>query len=264
MGAEFTPTQPKVLMIGVYRLVLDNVRVLLGTMRCQCVIGSSIKEALGLLEEEKPEAAIIDMQVLASAPAQTLLDLHKFVLGLRGRAVVLTSAEWDLQLPVLDAYCLPKVSVDLLFQELVPCLELLLRGNIAPRQKIHSARLVFDSSLQPLPAGVRSAPPTDHRLLYESGDVMVDLWLEPYRDSGRINLVGQILHEIKSGSLLYCAPVVLQSKVEPIEATTTNELGEFHLDFDPHPHLRLEIGVRENQWVSVELPDSSNAARESQ
>jgi hypothetical protein len=51
--------------------------------------------------------------------------------------------------------------------------------------------------------------------------------------------------------------------LEPIEATTTNELGEFYLDFDPHPHLRLEIAVRENQWVSVELPDSSDAFRKS-
>ena len=263
MGAEVTRTQPKVLMIGAHRLVLDNVRVLLAPMGYQCLIGSSLKKALVLLEKEKPDAAVVDVQVLVSSQAEILLALHKVFLRLPGRAVVLTREEEDSQLPVLDAYYLPKVPVDLIFQELLPCLDLLFHRNIVPRQALDSARLVFDSSLQPSPAGVRSAPLVDHRLLYECGDVMVDLWLEPHRDSNRIKLVGQILHEVKSGSLLPCSPVVLQSKLEPMEATTTNELGEFCLDFDPHPHLRLEIGVRKNHWVSVELPDSSDAFRES-
>lgn len=259
MAAEGTHTQPKVLMIGEHQLVLDNVRVLLSSMGCQGVICSTLKQALALLEKVKPDAAIVHEQVLVHSPAEILLALHKVVLRLQGRAVVLTREEKNLQLSVLDAYCLPKVRVDLIFRELLPCLDLLFQKRIAPRQAIQSARLIFDSSLQPLHAGVRSAPPADHRLLYESGDVMVDLWLEPHRDSNRTKLVGQILPELKSKSLLDCAPVVLQSKLEPIEATTTNELGEFLLDFDLHPYLRLEIGVRENQWVSVELPGSRDA-----
>ena len=263
MGREVPRAQPKVLMIGARRQVLDNVRVLLTTMECQCLIASNLKEALVLLEKGKPDVAVVDAQVLVSSPAETLLALHKVVLRLQGRAVVLTCEEGDSQMPVLDAYHLPKVPVELIFHELLPCLDLLLHRNIAPRQAVRSARLVFDSSLQPLPAGVRSAPPADHRLLFESGDVMVDLWLEPHRDANRIKLVGQILHEVKSGSLLHCLPVVLQSKLEPIEATTTNELGEFCLNFDPHPQLRLEIGVRENQWIWLELPDSTGAFRKS-
>ena len=263
MAAEVTHTQPKVLMIGAHQLVLDNVRVLLSTMGCQCVICSTLKQALALLEKEKPDAAILDERVLVHSPVEILLALHTVFLRLQGRAVVLTREEKNLQLPVLDAYYLPKVPVDLIFRELRPCLDVLFQGRIAPRQAMQTARLVFDSSLQPLPGGVRSAPPPDHRLLYESGDVMVDLWLETRRDSNRTKLVGQILPELKSRSLLECAPVVLQTKLKPIQATTTNELGEFLLDFDPHPYLRLEIGVRENQWISVELPGSRDAVPES-
>src|SRR6266704_1632676 len=236
MTAEATCPPPKVLIIGAPGLVLDNVHVLLRNMGYQCVTGSSIKEGLVLLEQEKPGAAILDTTLLASSPAEIPLVLHKVVLRVQGRAVVLTREDSDSQLPVLEAYSRPKVPVDLVVRELLPCLELLLHGTIAPRWMMRSARLIFDSALQPLPVGVRSAQPAEQRLLYESGDVMVDLWLELQRDSQRINLVGQILHEAKSTLRLPCAPVVLQSKAEPIEATTRNQLGEFQLDFDPHPH----------------------------
>jgi hypothetical protein len=140
-----------------------------------------------------------------SSPAEIPLALHKVVLRVQGRAVVLTREDGDSQLLVLEAYSLPKVSVDLVFRELLPCLDLLFHGNIAPRRVMRSARLIFDSAPQPLPVGVRSAQSAEQRLLYESGNVMVDLWLERQRPSERINLVGQILHEAKSAPQLLCA-----------------------------------------------------------
>jgi hypothetical protein len=263
MPPEIARIRPKVLMIGAHGLVVDNVRVLLRTMGCDCVIGSTIKKAVVLLEKEKPDAAILDTQLLASSPPNISATAHKIAVRLQGRVVVLTREERGSQLPVLEAYSLPRVHVDLVFQELWPCLDSLLHGNTAPRQAMHRAQIVFDSSLQPLAAGVRTAQSRDRWLLYECGDVMVDLWLEPQGDSQHIRLMGQILREAKSKSQFHCAPVVLQSKAEPIEATTTNELGEFQLDFHPHPNLRLEIGVRENHWVSLPLPDSNDSERES-
>src|SRR2546429_6984635 len=56
MPAKVSRTPPKVLMIGAHQLVLDNVRVLLGTMGCLCVVGSNVKEVRALLEREKPDA----------------------------------------------------------------------------------------------------------------------------------------------------------------------------------------------------------------
>src|SRR6267378_1818611 len=135
-------------------------------------------------------------------------------------------------------------------QELWPCLDSLIHRIIAPRRVKRTARLVFDSFLQPLADGVRSAPPSDRRLLYGSGDVMVDLLLEAPRDSQGIKLFGQILDRTKPGPQLHSSPAVLQGKTEPIEMATTNELGEFQFDFDPRPDLRLEIGVRGNHWLS--------------
>ena len=259
MPAKVSRTPPKVLMIGAHQLVLDNVRVLLGTMGCLCVVGSNVKEVRALLEKEKPDAAVLDPQLLDSPPVEVLAALHTVALSLQGRVVVLTRDQDDSELlNVVDAYSLPKVPVDALLQVLWPCLDSLLHRNIARRRVKHSARIVFDSFLQPLADGVRSAQISDHRLLYESGDVMVDLSLEPRRDSQRVRLMGQIL-DAKPGPQLRSAPVVLQGQTEPIETSTTNELGEFQFDFDPGPDLRLEIGVRENHWLSLELPDPKGA-----
>jgi len=257
--ANWTP--PKVLMIGAHQLVLDNVRVLLGTMGCLCFVGTNLKEAHALLGKEKPEAVIFDPRLLDPSPAEVLAALHTIALKLHGRVVVLTCERDDSQLlNVAEAYSLPKVPVDTLLQQLWPCLDSLLHRKTARRRVKHSARLVFDSSLRPLADGVRSAQISDHRLLYESGDVMVDLWLEPRRDSHRIKLIGQLLDPQKLGPQVRNAPVVLQGQTEPIETATTNEYGEFQFDLDPGPDLRLEIGVRENHWLSIDLPDRMSAS----
>ncbi|PYT42054.1 MAG: hypothetical protein DMG45_11170 [Acidobacteria bacterium] len=263
MPAKVTRTPPKVLAIGADWFVLDNIRVLLGTKGCLCVVGSNINEARALLEKERPDAAVLDPQLLDSSPTEALAALHTIALGLQGRVAVLTQEQIDSQLlNVVDAYSLPKVPVEALLQELWPCLDSLLHRKIAPRRTKHTGRLVFNSFLQPLAVGVRSAQPSDHRLLYESGDVMVDLWLQSQRDSRRVKLIGQILDRKKPGPQLHSAPVVLQGKTEPIEVATTNEMGEFQFDFDPRPQLRLEIGVRENYWLSLELPGPRGAIHE--
>jgi hypothetical protein len=215
------------------------------------------------LEREKPDAIVLDIERLISSTAEVVAALHKVVLKLPGRVILLARGDGDSQLrKVLDAYSLPKVPIDLVFQELWPCLDLLLDKKIAPRLAWSNARLVFDSFLQPSLAGIRSAHPAEHRLLYESGDVMLDLWLAPQRDSCRVQLAGQILNRANPDSQLPSAPVVLQSKEEPIKVATTNELGEFFFDLVPIPDLRLEIGVNENHWISVQLPDSNGADRE--
>src|SRR5467141_4935000 len=168
---EVARTQPKVLMLGANALVRDDVRVLLGSMGYHCVVASTLKEALALLEAEKPDAVILDPRQVGSPPARMVAAFHRMVPTLRGRAIVLTDTESDQELlRVLDAYSLPQVPRDLLLQEVWPNLDSLVRRNIVHRQITQSARLVQDSFLQPLPAGVRySQQLSARRLLYESG-----------------------------------------------------------------------------------------------
>jgi CheY-like chemotaxis protein len=255
---EIAQIQPKVLMLGANALVRDNVRVLLGSMGYQCLVASNLKEAFALLQQETPDAAILDPQQANSPAARIVAAFHKMAPHLRGRAIVLMGEESDPELlQVLDAYLLPRVPREVLLQELWPSLDLLLRMAAAP-QVTRSAPLVFDSLLQPSLAGVRSSHPTVRRLLYESDSLVADLSLEAQRDSQRIMLVGQVVDDAKPEPQLSSIPVVLQGLAGLMGIARTNEWGEFRFEFNFEPGVSLEIGARENYWVSIGLPDSKS------
>ena len=261
---EVARTRPKLLMLGADALVWDSVRIMLGSMGYHCVIASTLKEALSLLEVQKPDVAILDPRQVGSPPARMVAAFHKLIPTLRGRTIVLTDKESDPELlRVLDAYSLPQVPRDLFLREVWPSLDSLLRGNIVHRQITQSARLVQDSFLQPLYAGVRNLQPLSaRRLLYESGSLMADLSLEPQENSQLITLVGQVLDSAQPERQPTSLSLVLQGQAGPIAVAKTNEIGEFHFDFDSEPGVTLEIGVKANHWVSLELPDPKGAIRE--
>ena len=89
---------------------------------------------------------------------------------------------------------------------------------------------------------------------------MADLWIEPKTDSRRTALVGQLVDSTKPDQRLDRIPVVLHGQKGPIALATTNEFGEFYLDFDFEPSLILEIETSRYQWVSVALPSLVQAA----
>jgi len=88
---------------------------------------------------------------------------------------------------------------------------------------------------------------------------MADLSLEPQENSQLITLVGQVLDSAQPERQLASLSLVLQGQAGPIAVATTNEIGEFQFDFDSEPRVTLEIGVKANHWVSLELPDSNGA-----
>jgi DNA-binding NarL/FixJ family response regulator len=257
---EIAPIQSKVLMLGANALVRDNVRVLLGSMGYQCLVASTLQEALTLLEQEKPDAAILDPQQADFPPARLVAAFHKKVPHLRGRAIVLVGEESDPELlQVLDAYFLLRVPRDALLQELWPSLDSLLRRRMPTTQQVtRSAPLVFDSLLQSSLAGTRSSQPTVRRLLYETDSLVADLSLEGQKDSQRITLVGQVLDGAKPEPHMSRVPVVLQGLAGVMGIAKTNEWGEFRFEFNFEPGVSLEIGARENYRVSVGLPDSKS------
>jgi DNA-binding NarL/FixJ family response regulator len=259
---ETAQIQAKVLMLGADPLVRDNVRVLLRSMGYQCLVASTLKEALAVLEQEKLDAAIVDPRQGDSTPARLVAAFHRRVPGLRGRSIVLIGEESDPELlHVLDAYSIARVQLDVLLQELWPSLDSLLRRVIIPRQVKRGAPLVFDSFLQLAAAGTRSLQPTFRQLRYESDTLVTDLSLEKERDSQRITLTGQVLDTAKREPYLGGIPIVIQGQAGPIGIAKTNEWGEFHYEFEFEPGITLEIGARENFWVSVGLPDLKSARR---
>lgn len=245
----------KVLIICEESGTRDTMRVLLGSMGCQCVFAPGVQQAMTVLEQENPDAAILDPRTAGSSAPSVTSGFDRIYASLRGRILVLDGKESEPEVKnLLEEYSLPCVSRDRLLQELWGTLESLFRAREALRRVMNAARLVFDSFLQPMPAGVRSVSQLPFRqLVYRSGSLMADLWLEPQTESN-VALVGQIVDSNKPDRPLDLTSVVLHGPKGRIAYATTNQFGEFHLSFDFEPSVTLEIEVGGSQWVSAALP----------
>jgi len=253
MGGE--QHQRKVLIIGEESYAREDMRVLLRSMGCQCVLASSVQIGLAALEEEYPDAAIMDLHQTRTCAPQVLSALDKIGSSLRGRVLLITGEHIDAQVgDLINRYSLPCVPRDRLFQELWGSLEPLLHPSSLLRRVMQAARLVFDSFLQPLPDGIRTSQLPTRRLVYEAGGLMADLWIEPKTDSRRTALVGQLVDSAKPDRRLDRIPIALRGQKGLIAFATTNEFGEFHFDFDFESMLTLEMEPNGYQSVSVELP----------
>jgi hypothetical protein len=113
-------------------------------------------------------------------------------------------------------------------------------------------RLVFDSSLQPVAAGLRGTV-SSRQFLYEADDYVIDLRLEPQRELDRISLVGQVLNRAKTHRAAQGVLVRLLKGVLPVANTATNDFGEFQLEFDAGHDLSIAIGMDEEKVIVLPL-----------
>jgi len=123
---------------------------------------------------------------------------------------------------------------------------------VAP-QKSRGFRLLFDSRLEPVPAGMRGSVAAQ-QFLYETDEYYIDLRVEPHRGGDRSSLVGQVLSRTgkdKSRAAQGLA-VLLQDGKRSIAGTSTNEFGEFQLEFDDAKSLC--VSVRQGQSEAIVLP----------
>jgi CheY-like chemotaxis protein len=255
----------KVLIICEEPSARDTMRVLLGSMGCQCVVAPSVQQAIVVLEQENPDAAIVDPRSPGFSAAPIFSGLDKIYARLSGRVVVLAGQEQEKEQEfkeLLERYCIPSVPRNRLLQELWGNLESLFRPKEVLRRLANVARLVFDSFVQPMPAGVRGVSQASSRqLVYQSGSLMADLRIEPQSDFRNFALVGQIADSNKPDRQFDSIPVVLHGPKGPIALSTTNKFGEFQFNFDFEPIFTREIEVPSEPWVSVALPSLEWAQR---
>jgi hypothetical protein len=110
----------------------------------------------------------------------------------------------------------------------------------------HGIRLLFDSNLQPVTAGVRGSV-SARQFLYETDDYYIDLRLEPRREADRACLVGQVLNRAGKDRVAHGVAVRLQEGKLPVAETTTNQFGEFQIEFDAAEDLCVSIGAAEEE-----------------
>lgn len=246
-----------VLVIGEEPTARNSVRILLGSVGCRCTIVSSLPEALSLIGQKSFDAIVLDPQRASSQAGQAIARIGEIHPHLLERIVVITDEAGDSEVQnLIDRYsCLP-VQRKNLVQQLWAGVQSLLRPQGVLSRLSHTARLIFDSFQDPLCAGVRNAQSRSRHLLYAAGTLRVDLCIEPQAGSDRVALTGQILDAATPDRSFSRVSVTLHGK-GPVGDTTTNEFGEFHLDFSFERSVNLDMKISPTYLVTVSLPKAS-------
>jgi hypothetical protein len=132
-------------------------------------------------------------------------------------------------------------------------------GAIHIPAKTSLARLLFDSSSNPIAAGVRSAATVARQLLYGVGAYRIDLRMEPQMDSDKVSLVGQILNSADPAKHAAAVPVVLLKGRKVLAEAHTNGFGEFHLQCDLEGSLQLRLTLPHGSEVRIPLVEPAKA-----
>jgi hypothetical protein len=117
--------------------------------------------------------------------------------------------------------------------------------------KSPSVRLLFDSALQPLAAGVRGSVPA-RQFLFETDAYCIDLRLEPSPSADRACLVGQVMGREASETADGVVISLRQGRLD-LHRTKTNQFGEFQLEFDPSLDISVLVGADEETGVVLPL-----------
>ncbi|HKV25403.1 MAG TPA: hypothetical protein VJN93_12490 [Candidatus Acidoferrum sp.] len=225
-------------------------------MGCQWVVGSNLKEALEVLNREAISVAILDSRCALADGDPEDRALREILVRLPGRVLTLTDEPRSPGSNNLVAkYSLPYVQRDRLAKDLWGCMEQLLHPRMIFPRIIEAARLILDSFLQPLPAGVRHSQGDERHLVYEAESLVVDLSIEHIPSTNHISLLGQILRKDKPDLPLNDVRVVLQGQRGPLELEVTNESGEFSFEIGREPNVMLEIDDRPNHCVTLVSPE---------
>jgi len=247
--------QPRVLIICERAAERDTIRVLVGAMGCQWVLASGIEEALALIGRERTSAALLELPGAICDPTKVNRGARELLMRFPGRVIALTDeTPSPITGELISQYSIPFVRRNRLAVDLWPRLECMVYPQLGIRRVTKVARLVLDTFLQPLPAGIRHMQPDTRQLVYKAASLTVDLSFESAPDSSRMTLLGQIIRASDPLSPLNGVPVVLKNKRGPMGLRMTNEVGEFSFEFENERSVSLEIEVRPNDWVLILSP----------
>ena len=130
--------------------------------------------------------------------------------------------------------------------------------NPSPAQ-VCTARLVFDSRLQPVAAGLRAGLRPDRHSVYAERELLLDINIERDQQSGRQSIIGQVQSNGGERDNLGGLPVLLLQSEKMLMGTHTNPLGEFVFEKAPQEGVTLCL-VCSNRQIRIPcpLPDEAN------
>jgi hypothetical protein len=116
-----------------------------------------------------------------------------------------------------------------------------------------TARVIYDSFRDPLPAGVRTQDRLTRHVLYQAGDYSLDVRVEQHAGAATATLVGQVVTRERPGTSAGDVQVMLRRGTKTVAAASGNAFGEFQLDYRPVASLQLEVTLGTTGPV-LELP----------
>ena len=247
--------QPKVLIICGRAAERDTIRILVGTMGCLWAVASGIDEGLALAGRERTSAALLELPGTNCDALKLEQWVRELLVRFPGRVIAVTDeSPTPMVSGLLSRYSIPFVQRDRLAADLWPRLEPMVYPHLGIRRITNVARLVLDTFLQPLSAGIRDLQPDTRQLVYEAPALTADITFERSPGSSRTTLTGQIMRLSLPQIPLNGVPVVVKGQKGPMGLMITNEAGEFSFEFQNEHSVSLEIEVSPNDWVLFMSP----------
>jgi hypothetical protein len=113
--------------------------------------------------------------------------------------------------------------------------------------------LLFDSLAQIGNEGIRTSIIVSRQLLFRIGSVFVDLEVDKEVNSDRVSLTGQMVDSANPGHPPVGIPVALLQRGKRIVQTSSNDNGEFQLDFAMRRNLKLQVTINRDRPVRLPI-----------
>jgi hypothetical protein len=117
-------------------------------------------------------------------------------------------------------------------------------------------RLVFDSVWGTAAAGVRATAMSSRQLLYQAGNIVIEMRIEAKPSSGLVQLEGQIMDTVLKGRGIGQIPVRLMDASTKVAETSTSHFGEFHLEYEAAKNLHVAFGISAKEDIFIPLDES--------
>jgi hypothetical protein len=116
--------------------------------------------------------------------------------------------------------------------------------------------VLFDSFLQPLAEGVRSASSGTRQMLYRAEPYQVDLQIEAKPGVNKLVVTGQLLDLRNPDAPGRNVPVIISNLRGQVVQTVTNEFGEFREEIQSSSDLELKLLGENDKAVIISLRDA--------
>jgi hypothetical protein len=116
------------------------------------------------------------------------------------------------------------------------------------------AKLVFDTWLQPAMAGIRSGAAATRQMIFEAGDLTIDIRVHSANQPGLNMVAGQIVRAQEPNDGIADALLSARSGGQVVARAKSNEFGEFALSAVPDP-VTLAIRLEGGRTILIGLPE---------